>query len=463
MWSSLFSLVFALLQASYGEGFSPEAAARAHRDLAPAICLVAYASEISNSKSGEITRRDNSALGLIVSKTGLVMTPGRMKVENSEPFNIKVAVGQGDREREYPATLLKKPDDVNICFLQLESDTPLDLPYVRFARGARLALGEPILLIGILSKTLDYARGLFPCGIGAILESPRTTYCLDRSIRFGFVGGPVLNTRGEVAGVVGFDLTQAEGGDLYIRSGYPLVYQTDLFQKYIDTPPGEPALFQEGAEAWLGVLTQPLTDDFAEYWGLPKEGGIIISSLVANTPADEAGLEEGDVIVEFNGVPLHAKLNREVVGFTKLVREAGIGNTVPVTFFRQGEIMERNATLAARPKPARDAGEFEDKVFGLTVREITTDVRLILNLSEEVNGVIVRRVKSGSVADLAGMRAGLIIMNIGNFPVATTDDFKVAVENIVEAKPEEVSAFCRAGSATGFFRLEPRWEHQEKK
>jgi len=462
MWSSLFSLLFVLIQPAYSEGFSTEAVARAHRQVAPAICLVMYSSEISNARTGDITRRDNNALGLIVSKTGLVITPGRMKVEDSEPYNIQVTVGQGDSEREYSAQLLKKPDDVNVCFLQLESDTPLDLPYVQFKRGSRLELGEPVLLFGILSKTLDYARGIFPCTIGAILDKPRTTYCLDRSIRFGYVGGPVINRQGEAVGIIGFDLSRSEGGDLYVRSGYPLVYQTDLFQKYIDTPPGEPALEQEGVEAWLGVLTQPLTDDFAEYWELPKEGGIVIASIVPNTPADKAGLMEGDVVIEFNGIPLHAKQNREVVIFTKRIREAGIGKAVPIKFYRQGEIKECNAFLEERPKPARDAGEFEDKIFGLTVREITTDVRLALNVSEEVKGVIVRRVKSGSVADLAGMRAGLIIMNIGNLPIVTTDDFKTAVEKIAEAKPQEVTVFCRAGSATGFLRLEPRWENQEK-
>jgi len=384
-----------------------------------------------------------------------------MQLENAEPFNINVTIGRGDNEQKYTAILLKKPDDLNVCFLQLQSETPLRLPYVRFGGGARLEIGQPLLLLGILSETLDYARGTFTCRVGAVLEKPRTTYCIDSSLRFGFVGGPVVTAQGQAVGVVGFDLTPAEGGDLYVRSGHPLVYQADLFQKYIDNPPKETEAKAPGEDAWLGVFSQPLSDDFAEYWNLRKEGGIIISNVVPGSPAEAAGFKSGDVITHFNGVPMHAKLDREVVGFTKLVRETGIDKTVPVKILRNGQPMEVQAPLAVRPKSARDAGEFKDPVLGLTVREITTDVRIVLNLAEDIKGVIVRRVKSGSMADLAGMRPGIILMNLANFPIVSIDDYKGAVDKIAAEKPKEVSAFCRAGAATGFFRLEPRWDSKE--
>jgi serine protease Do len=331
---------------------------------------------------------------------------------------------------------------------------------VTFAKGVQLGVGEPILTFGILSETLDYARGAFTCRVGAILEKPRRTYCIDSPLRFGFVGGPVVNGLGQAVGVVGFDLTAAEGGDLYIRSGQPLVYQADLFQKYIDEPPSETEVIAHGEEAWLGVFTQPLGDDFAEYWNLPKEGGVVVSSIVSGTPAEQAGMKSGDVIVNFNGTPLHCKQDREVIGFTKLVREAGIGKTVPLRVLREGEPLDLQIQLVERPKSAREAGEFKDEKLGLTVREITTDVRIVLNLSEAVKGVIIRRVKSGGAADLANMRPGVIIMNLGDYSITSLDDYKGAIEKIAAQKPKEVTAFCRAGAATGFFRLEPRWDNE---
>lgn len=426
--------------------------------VSPAVCVVNYSSEVTNPSNGRKSRRNTRALGLLVSPTGLVMAHGHMQVEDSEPFSIKVSVGEGDAEKEYDAKLLKKPEDVNICFVQIENAPGVTFPFLKFVQQD-LALGEPLLILGLLGDTLDFNRSVIVRRVGSILEKPRTTYCLDERLLFGYVGGPVVNARGEAVGVVGFDLSSAEGGDLYVRSGHPLVYQTELFAKYIETPPTTTETATDTDGAFLGVFTQPLTDDLAEYWGLPQDGGVVVGTIIPGSPADVAGLKMGDIITRFNDVPVKAKLDREVLAFTKLVREAGAGATVPLRVLREGESLDLNVTLTERPKSARDAGEFEDTVFGLTVRELTTDVRILLNLPADVQGVIVRSVKSGSWADLAELGPGVIILNFGGQPIASLDDFKAAVEKTAQEKPGEVAVFCRVGARSGFFRIQPRWEN----
>ncbi len=430
----------------------------AYDKVAPAVCVVKYASEITNPNTGRTSRRNTRALGLLVSKDGLVMAHGHMQVDDSEPFAIRVAVGEGDNEKEYDARLLRKPEDVNVCFVQIETDEDISFPYVQFA-DRTLGLGEPLMLIGLLGDSLDFSRSVLVRRVGSIIEKPRTTYCIDERLLFGFVGSPVINARGEVVGVVGFDLSSTEGGELYVRSGHPLVYQTALYQEFIENPPSEDDEKPEGEGAFLGVFTQPLTNDLADYWGLAPDGGVVIGTIIPGSPAAAAGLQMGDVITRFDGVPVKAKQDREVLGFTKLVRDVGAGKTVPVTVLRDGEPVELTVTLAERPKSARDAGEFEDEVFGLTVREITTDVRILLNLSEDVQGVIVRRVKSGSWASLAEIIPGTIILNFGGHPVTNLDDYKAAVEKLKTEKPDEIAVFCRVGARTGFFRIQPRWEN----
>jgi serine protease Do len=313
--------------------------------------------------------------------------------------------------------------------------------------------------VGLLGDTLDFSHSVILRRVGAIIEKPRTTYCIDDRLLFGYVGGPVIDAAGEVVGVVGFDLSSSEGGEMYVRSGHPLVYQAGLFENEIKNPPTESGAKVAKDEAFLGVFSQPLSDDLAEYWKLPKNGGVVVGTVIPPSPAADAGLQLGDVIVRFNGVPVTAKLDREILGFTKLVRDAGIGKTVPVAVLREGKPLDLTVTLTARPKSARDAGEFEDKTFGLTVREITTDVRILLNLTEDVKGVIVRRVKSGSSANLAGIVPGTIILNFGDHPVASLEDFKNAVAGAAETKPAEVPVFCRVGSRTVFFRMQPRWDN----
>ena len=219
------------------DGFSKEQLQSIYDRVTPTMGLLKYSSEVTNANTGEASKRDRNALALVVSETGLVMAHGHMKLENSDPFKITVTLGQGDAEKEYDAVLLRKPDDVNVVFLQLQSETPLKLPYLRFTSSANLGLGEAVGTFGLLGESLDYNRGLQVVRIGSVLEKPRLTYCLDTSVRFGFVTGPVVDTAGRVVGVVGFDLTSAEGGDLYVRSGHPLVYQSDLLAKYIKNPP----------------------------------------------------------------------------------------------------------------------------------------------------------------------------------------------------------------------------------
>jgi len=440
--------------------FKQDVLANVQRAAADAIAIVSYSSKVTNENTGAVQRRDRSALALIVSRDGLVMTHGHMVTDNSEPFNIKVTVGQGDDEEEYEATLLQKPEDVNIVFLRLQSDTPLSLPFVRFAQR-RLENAQPVAAIGVLSETHDHARTVLELRVGAILDDPRRTYCVDRNLSFGYVGGPVYDTTGTAVGVVGYDLSRNEGGDLYVRSGHPLIYQTKLFQQYIDEPPSETEELDTADDAWLGVFTQPLTDDLAAYWNLDRDGGLVISTVVPGSPAADAGLTSGDIIVNFNGTPIRAKRDREVLGFTKLVRETGPGQTVPVDILRDGDPKSVSVDLAQRPRMAGDANMYEDPVFGMTVGEITTDLRIRFNLASDVQGVIVRKVESGSVAQAARIRPRVILLALGDYPVRSIEEYKQAVERLAEEKPEEVAVFARAGAATGFFRLQPRWNGQE--
>ncbi len=465
MWSSLCVAVLLLAQpdAMLADGFSQSVIESAREQLAPAIGMVRFTAENTDPGTGEITKRPSNALGLVVSANGLVMTHGHMMLENTEPSNIRFIIGEGADEQEYDAFLLKKPDDINICFLRLVSDTKLTLPAVQFTRDPELKVGEPVAMFGLLSQTLDYARGLNVHRVGAVLDKPRRTYCLDGVVRFGFVTGPVFNARGEAVGVMGFDMSMNEGGDLYVRSGHPLIYQAGLFQKYIDQPPGEKEIADKAEHAWLGVFTQPLNDDFAEYWGVEKEGGVIVSSVVPGSPADKAGLVPGDIIVDFNGTPIRPKQDRGIIQFTKLVRETGVGKTVPFTILRKGESVTLTVPLEARPIPSREAAEYKDEIFGMTVRELTTDVRIMLNLPDTVQGVIIRRIRSGGIAQAARMRPGIIIMSLAGIPVTNLEDFQETVAKVAGDKPNEVPVFCRAGTATGFFRLEPRWERAKTK
>lgn len=435
---------------------SQDVLARKYDELAPAIGLVEFSMNITNPNSGEQSKRDRNALGLVVSADGLVMTHGHMIIENIEAFNVSIKLGRGTAEKKYSAKVLPKPEDLNVVFLQIESDTKLNLPYCRFDSANNLGVGASLAAYGVLGEPFDYTPAVLEKRVGAVLDKPRKTYALDEAVSFGYVGAPVIDDRGRVVGVVGFDLNQNEGGELYVRSGHPLLYQASLFQKYITNPPVEGAQVEAGDEAWLGVFTQPLTDAFAKYWQLDLDGGLIVSTVVPGSPAAVADFQPGDIITSFDGTPIRANQDRDVLDFTKLVRDTGAGKSVRVEYLRNGEQGVKTLDLGTRPRTAQDADEYEDEKLGLTVRELTTDVRIRLNVPEDTQGVIVRGVKSGGVAQLGKMMPGAIIMGFGEFPVRNLEEFKEAARKISELQPAEISVFARVGAATGFFRLEPR-------
>ena len=438
-------------------GVPADAVRRVYADVSPAVGLVEYTAEVVNASTGDMTRRSGNCLGLVVSRDGLVMAFGHLVLENSEPVHLRVRLGQGTgNEQVYPGEILAKPEDVNVSFIQLQSDTPLNLPFVRF-ESSPLRLDDPIAIVGVLGSPLDNVPGVQQRRIGAVLDRPRTTYCIDERVAFGFVGGPVIDHGGRVVGVVGYDLSPEEGGELYVRSGHPLVYQASLFARYIKNPLEKDTEDAGEGDGWLGILSQPLTVDLAAYWNLPDDGGVVVSTVVPASPAAEAGMAVGDVLRWFNDNELDIRLDREIRGFTKLVRESPVGTPVAVKLLRDGKPMELQVTLRQQPKSRREAAEYENEVLGLKVREITTDMRLLLNLPESINGVIVRSIRSGSPAHVAGLRPGVIVLNFGNYPIASLADFEQATTMLAESKPAEISVLGLSPSGRQFYRIEPRW------
>jgi len=248
--------------------FTSEILQSAYNRWAPALCILKFTQEVTDPRTGELQQQNGTALAVVVSPEGLLLSNGHLQRENISTSNFRAAIQRDGREMEYGAVLLEKPKDINVSFLKITSEEPLNLPFIRFARGASLEIGDEVAILGLMGETMDFHQSLIIARISAVVQEPRTTYCLDNALRLGYVSGPVINSQGEVVGVTGFELSTAEGGDLYTRNGHPMVFQTDLFIDYVDRPPAERSDTNTADEAWLGVLTQPLAEDYAEYWGL---------------------------------------------------------------------------------------------------------------------------------------------------------------------------------------------------
>ena len=439
--------------------FAPETIRAVFDKFEQALVIVEYSVEYYDPGRQQNVKRDFYCLGVVVDKTGLVMVRGHVSLPNVKPFNIRVRLSSGAR---YDATVLQKDRKINVAFVKLVpgigkdgTKETFDLPFVSFAKNPVLEVGDEIMVVGILPEVLNFERTFVVGHISSVIETPRRVFVTDFPVAYGMVGGPVINARGEVIGVIGYDLAPAEGGEIYIRYGYPLIYTADLFQHLIEHPPTEEQVRQE---AWLGVFTQPLTDDLAQYWGLDKTGGIVVSTIMKDSPAERVGLLRGDVIKVFDGKPVSAKEDTDVIDFTRLVRESGTGRTVPMTIIRGGKEMHLDVTLTESPKGIAEAEKYEDKEFGLTVREITEDLIIVADLDPGVKGVVVDRVEGAGWVSLGGLIPGDIIKEIDGKQVASIEEFKEVLTDIKKRKPKEVIIFTERGRRTGFLRIEPDWK-----
>ena len=452
------SLVGLVVPVTANSTFTPEMTREIFSKFKPALVVVDYSIEYYDPGRQRDVKRDLNCLGVVVDPSGLVMVRGHVSLPNVKPFNVRVRLDSGVR---YDGTVLEKDKRINVAFVRLdpgtEGGTPgkLDLPFISFAKEPSPNVGDEVMVVGVLPEVLDFEKTFQVRRVASVIETPRRVYVTDLPVPYGMVGGPVINGEGDAVGVIGYDLAPREGGEIYVRAGYPLIYTADLFQHLIDDPPTEQKDLQE---AWLGIFTQPLTDDLAEYWQLDKTGGVVVSTVIKNSPAERAGMVRGDVIKVFDEKVVAARERTDVRDFTRMVRESGVGRTVPVTALRDGQPVQLSVLLEEAPKTAAEAEKHEDEEFGLTVREITADFIIVNDLDPGVKGLVVDRVEAAGWTSLAGLIPGDILKEIDGTQVTTIEELKAVLAEIKTRKPKEIGIFVERRGKTGFLRIEPEWE-----
>lgn len=178
----------------------------------------------------------------------------------------------------------------------------------------------------------------------------------------------------------------------------------------------------------MGVMIQPLTHELAETFGLDGPEGVLVADLVADTPATEAGLEQGDVIVEYAGQAVSSPRELQAV-----VERSEIGAQHPIVVIRDGKRRTLQVTPREQPAEAPNAGSSRSAVdpsepsrfekLGLEVETLTPEVAEHLNVKAD-HGVVITDVQSSGVADRAGLAAGMVIVEANRKPVKTVDGFR---------------------------------------
>jgi serine protease Do len=217
--------------------------------------------------------------------------------------------------------------------------------------------------------------------------------------------------------------------------------------------------YKKVVRGWLGVSIQEVTSDLAEEFGVKDLKGALVSGVMKGSPAEKAGIKQGDVILQYNG-----KTVEDTGHLRNMVSQTPIGTNVKVRVLRQKKEIETDVAIAELPKklsegPSRggedssEQGEESGALTGLVVREMTEDIARRLGIDPQEKGVVAVKVDADSRLYEAGVRPGDIILQINQKNIVTIEDYKQAAARL-KAK-DRVLLLIRRKSEDLFVTVRP--------
>lgn len=352
--------------------------------------------------------------GFIVSADGFVVTNNHVVGKAEE---IKVILDDGT---ELDATLKGTDPKTDLALLKVDTDKAL--PYVEFGSSENtragdwvVAIGNPFGLGGTVTTGIVSARGR------DINAGPYDDFLqIDAPINKGNSGGPLFSLEGKVVGV-NAAIFSPSGGNIGIGFAIPADQASAVIA----------SLKEEGyvARGKLGVQIQTVTPELADGLGLDEPRGALVSNVVEDSPAEQAGIQVGDVIVGFNGEDV-----KDARALPELVANAGPGAEAEVTVLREGNRRAMNATLAGQEQDVAKGGTDnspggDGPRLGVMVAPVNDETRARFDLPASVTGTVVVRVERGSPAARAGLRPGDLILQVNGEPVGSPQALAEAVQD----------------------------------
>jgi serine protease Do len=347
--------------------------------------------------------------GIIINREGYILTNNHV-VENAS--DIKVSLS--DKE-EFAAKVIGRDPKTDVALIKIEAKK--ELPAAALGDSNKLRVGEWVMAIGnpfglghTVTTGIVSAKGRI-IGAGPYDEFIQT----DASINPGNSGGPLFNMNGEVVGINTAIVASGQG----IGFAIPINVAKDMLIQLRDKG--------RVVRGWLGVQVQGITPDLAKSFGLERERGALVADVMPDTPAEKAGIERGDIIVEFNGRKIE-----EMNDLPRVVAATPPNTDVSMKILRKGQekvVQVRVAELKDKEERVAAGGGTLEENLGLTVQELTPEIARNLRVAES-KGLVVTNVEEGSPADEAGLRRGDVIVEVNQKKVDNLRDYRAALGRV---------------------------------
>ena len=374
--------------------------------------------------------------GFIISADGYVITNSHV-VANADEIIVRLS----DR-REFVAEIVGTDKRSDIALLKVEGNK---LPVVKLGSSADLRVGEWVLAIGS-PFGFDYSvtQGI----VSAIGRSlPNENYVpfiqTDVAINPGNSGGPLFNLEGEVIGV-NSQIYSRTGGFMGLSFAVPVDVVMNVYSQLRETG--------YVTRGWLGVLIQDVTRELAESFNMNKPHGALVAKVLPDSPAEDAGVEVGDIIVKYDGTGIAFSSD-----LPPLVGNSKINTKVPMEIIRGGEREHLKVLIAKLPEEAKiarsDNGGSQvepPNEMNLVVRELTEEQRKKLDLPE--GGIIVDKVMQGPGSE-AGIRRGDVILIVNNTDVESVSQFEQLLAGLPRDRPVPILIQRRGAPTFLAFKL----------
>ena len=354
--------------------------------------------------------------GVIVSEDGYILTNNHV-VEGADADGVKVAFADG--KTKYDAKVVGTDPRTDVAVLKIEAK---NLPAITFANSDKLEVGDVVLAIGnpfgigqsvsmgIISAV---GRGFGILGEGGYEDFIQT----DAAINQGNSGGALVDAEGRLIGI-NQSIASPSGGNAGVGFAIPINLARTAMER----------LTSEGkiTRGFLGVLPQEVDDNLAKSFHLPDASGALVGEVSPNTPAEAAGLKEGDVIIEIDGKkitdPRHLRLTVSQLSPKSKVNVKAIRNGKEKNFSVTIGVLPGDQASATDAKPGAGRDGQVEQLDGVEVSDLDPATRQQLGVPARIKGALVSQVEPDSKAAEAGLRVGDVIMEIDRQPVSNAED-----------------------------------------